>query len=74
MKRWAAVIQATQGGIMYQGDGKSVGFGMTALDSNSGTETSLLDDTRQASVSLTFSAPSSRYENYDKSTSPLGSG
>ena len=57
MKRWAAVIQATQGGIMYQGDGKSVGFGTTALDSNSGTETSLLGDTRQASVSLRPSVP-----------------
>ena len=37
---------------MYQGDGKSVGFGMTALDSNSGTVTSLLGDTRQSSISL----------------------
>ena len=30
MKIWAAVIQATQGGIMYQGDGKSVGIQILA--------------------------------------------
>lgn len=37
---------------MCQGDGKSMGFGMTAPDSNSGTVTSLLGDTGQASISL----------------------
>lgn len=37
---------------MEQVDGKSVGLGMTVLDSNSDTVTSLLGDAGQASIPL----------------------
>lgn len=37
---------------MSQGDGKSVGFGVTALDSNLATAASLLGDARQARIHL----------------------
>lgn len=42
---------------MSQGDGKSVGFGVTALDSNLATAASLLGDARQARIRLRASVP-----------------